>query len=177
MACAISTSFWDRSSLLTHPLLIPSYFALFSIATLVAQAIFSSSLVRMLRGDDPTVAATQDESGVAATGTQTGFVSAVKGHVKISGGSTIFLFQVSRLVVVVALLCLAIFSFVQEEGQQHVSPSPSVGTLIKDWGKKRKGKFRYGEGPLTKRELLDLTLCLTYVRRRCLSSFELAFSL
>jgi hypothetical protein len=173
----ISTSFWDCSSLLTHPLLIPSYFALSSIAILVAQAIFSSSPVRRLRDDDPTVAAIQDESGVAATATQTGFVSAVKGHVETSGGSTIFLFQISRLVVVVALLCLAIFSFVQEEGQQHVSPSPSVGALIKNWGKKRKGKFRYGEGPLTKRELLDLTLCLTYVRRRCLSSFELAFSL
>ena len=156
---------------MTHPLIIPSYFALGSISILVTQAIFSSGPVRRLHGEDPTEAATQGE-----TVAQPGFVLAVKSHIKTSGGSTIFLFQVSRLIVVLALLCLAIFSFLQEEGQQHDSPSSAVGALIKHWGKKRNGK-RYGGGSLTEPEWIDLTLCLTYVRHLCLFSFELTFSL
>ena len=172
----IRRSCWDSSSLLTHPLLIPSYFALGSIFILIAQAIFSSLPVRRLRGEDTTAPATQNNYRVVATASQTGFVSAVKCHVEASGGSTIFLFQVSRLVVVLALLCLAIFNFLQEEGQQRVFPSSAVGALTKHWGKKPKGKH-YCVGSLTEREWLDLALCLSYVRHRCLPSFELAFSL
>ncbi len=165
-------SFW------THPLLIPSYFALLSILVLVAQANFSSGPVRRPRGEDAPAAATRGESGVAASATRTGLVSAVKDHVEKSGGSTIFLFQASRLLVVLTLLGLAIFGFVREEGQQHVSPSSVVSALNKHWGKRHKGKHRNGGGSLTKREWLDLTLCLTYVRHRSHRSlFELAFSL
>ena len=97
-------------------------------------------------------------------------MSAVKDHVDKFGGSIIFLFEVARLVVVLILLGLAIFSFVQEE----VTPSSAVNAFNKCWNMKRKGKHRYSGGSLTKREWLDLTLCLTYVRHRC--HFELAFS-
>ncbi|KAH9166021.1 hypothetical protein EDB89DRAFT_2115943 [Lactarius sanguifluus] len=151
------------SSLWTHPLLIPSYLALLSIVVLVAQAIYSSSPVRRLRGKDAPVAANRGESGANASATRTGLVSAVKDHVEKSGGSIIFLFQVLRLLVALTLLGLAIFSFVQEEGQQHGSPSSVVSALSKHWGKKHKGKHHYGGGSLTKREWLDLTLCLTYL--------------
>ncbi|KAH9056241.1 hypothetical protein EDB87DRAFT_1676120 [Lactarius vividus] len=133
-------------SLWTHPLLIPSYLALLSIVVLLAQAIFSSGPVQRLRDEDAPVIAIHGESGVTASATRTGFVSAVKDHVEKSGGSVIFFFQVLRLVVVLTLLGLAIFSFVQEEGQRHVS-------LI----------HHYSSGSLTKREWLDLTLCLTYL--------------
>ncbi len=150
-------------SIWTHPLLIPSYFALLSILVLVAQVIFSSRPVRRLRDEDAPAAATRGESGVAASAAHTDLVSAVKDHVEKSGGSTIFLFQVSRLLVVLTLLGLAIFSFVREEGQQHVSPSSAVSARSKPWGKKHKGKHRNGGGSLTRREWLDLTLCLTYV--------------
>ncbi len=180
MICMIRTLRWSGgcSSLWTHPLLIPSYFALLSILVLVAQAIYSSGPVRRLRGKDAPAADTGGDSGVAASATRTGLVSAVKDHVEKSGGSTIFLFQVSRLLVVLTLLGLAIFSFVQEEGQQHVSPSSAVSALNKHWGKKHKGMHRNGGGSLTRREWLDLTLCLTYVRHRSHRSlFELAFSL
>ncbi|KAH9030174.1 hypothetical protein EDB84DRAFT_1562614 [Lactarius hengduanensis] len=151
------------SSLWTHPLFIPSYLALLSIVVLVAQAIYSSGPVRRLRGEDAPAAANRGESGANASATRTGFMSAVKDHVEKSGGSIIFFFQVLRLLVVLTLLGLAIFSFVQEEGQQHGSPSSVVSALSKHWGKKHKGKHRHGGGSLTKREWLDLTLCLTYL--------------
>ncbi|KAH8977506.1 hypothetical protein EDB92DRAFT_772241 [Lactarius akahatsu] len=132
-------SFW------THPLLIPSYLALFSIVVLLAQAIFSSTPVRRLRGEDAPVIATRGESRVTASATRTGFVSAVKDHVEKSGGSIIFLFQVLRLVVVLTLLGLAIFSVVREESRRH------------------EGKHQHGGVSLTEREWLDLTLCFTYL--------------
>ena len=83
-----------------------------------------------------------------------------------SGGLIHFLFQALRLLVVFTLLGLAIFSFVQEEGRQHDSPSSAVNALNTRWGKIRKGKRRYSGRSLTKREWLDLTHCLTYVRHR-----------
>ena len=112
----------------SHPLLIPSYLALLSIVVLVAQVIVSSDPIRRLRGKDAPAAASA-ESGATVSATRAGFVSAVKNHVNTSGGSIIFVFQVSRLLVVLTLLGLAIFSFVQEEGQQHVSPFSSVSAL------------------------------------------------
>ncbi|KAH9019331.1 hypothetical protein EDB83DRAFT_2528201 [Lactarius deliciosus] len=147
-------SFW------THPLLIPSYLALLSIFVLSVQAIFSSSPVRRLRGEDVPAAATCAESGVNESATQTGFVSAVKDHVEKSGGSIIFIFHVSRLLVVLTLLGLAIFGFVQGEGQQHISPSSAVSALN---GRRHKGKHRSSGGSLTERGWLDLMLCLTYL--------------
>ncbi|KAH9041241.1 hypothetical protein EDB85DRAFT_2139914 [Lactarius pseudohatsudake] len=144
----------------THPLIIPSYLALLSILVLSAQAIFSSGPVRSLRGEDAPVAATCAESGVNESTTRTGFVSAVKDHVEKSGGSIIFIFQVSRLVVVLTLLGLAISSFVQEEGHKHISPSSAASALN---GRRHEGKHRYGGGSLTEREWLDLMLCLTYL--------------
>ncbi|KAH9041242.1 hypothetical protein EDB85DRAFT_1921690 [Lactarius pseudohatsudake] len=146
-------SFW------THPLLIPAYLALLSLLALSAQAIFSFGPVRSLRGENAPVAATCAESGVNESATRTGFVSAVKDHVEKSGGPIIFIFQVSRLVVVLTLLGLAIFSFVQEEGQQHISPSSAVSAL----NGRRHSKHRSGGGSLTEREWLDLILCLTYL--------------
>ncbi|KAH9028054.1 hypothetical protein EDB83DRAFT_2526416 [Lactarius deliciosus] len=147
-------SFW------THPLLIPSYLALLSITVLLAQAVFSSGPVRRFRGEDAPVAATCAESGVDESATRTGFVSAVKDHVEKSGGSIIFIFHVLRLVVVLTLFGLAIFSFVQGEGQQHISPSSAASALN---GRGHKGKYRSGRSSFTKREWLDLILCLTYM--------------
>ncbi|KAH9019338.1 hypothetical protein EDB83DRAFT_2508436 [Lactarius deliciosus] len=138
-------SFW------THPLLIPSYFAILSIVVL-AQTIFSSGPTRTLRGEDAPVIATGGNSGLAVGATRTGFVSAVKDHVEKSGGSIIFLFHVSRLLVVLILLGLAIFSSVQEEV-----------SALDHWGRRHDGKHRYGGRSLTKLEWLDLTLCLTYL--------------
>ncbi|KAH9166017.1 hypothetical protein EDB89DRAFT_2076263 [Lactarius sanguifluus] len=148
-------SFW------THPLLIPSYFAILSVVILLTQAIFSSGPVRRLLGEDAPVIATRGDSGVAMGATRTGFVSAVKDHVEKSGGSIIFIFQVLRLLVVLTLLGLAIFSSVQE-GQQDISPSSAVSALD-HWGRRHEGKYQYGGGSLTKLEWLDLTLCLTYL--------------
>jgi hypothetical protein len=159
------------SSLWNYPLLIPSYCALLSILVLVVQIIFSSSPVRRFRRVVTPEFATQSESGVAAGTTRTGFVSAVKDHMDKSGGSNIFLFHVFRLVVVFTLLCLAIFRFVQEEGRQHVSPSFAVNALGTRRGKKHRGKHH---GSLTKREWLDLMLCLTYVRHRYLVELGLS---
>jgi hypothetical protein len=147
----------SHPSLWTHPLLIPSYLALLSIVVLVAQAILSSDPVQRLRGKEVPLAAAGGESGVAVSATRTGFVSVVKDHVESAGGSVIFLFQVSRLLVVLTLLGLAIFSFVQERGQQHVSPSSAVSALSKH-------RSSYDSVSLTKREWLNLTLSLTYVR-------------
>ena len=161
-----------ESSLWTHPLLIPSYVALLSIVVLVSQAIFSSGPVRRLCGRDAPATTAGGDSGIPANATRTGFISAVKDHIEASGGPIIFFFRFTRLLAVLTLLTLAIFSFVQDESQQQVSSS----LLSKHWGKKRKGKHRYAGGSsLTKREWLDLTLCLTYVRHHCL--FELAISL
>ncbi|KAH9028057.1 hypothetical protein EDB83DRAFT_2543807 [Lactarius deliciosus] len=147
-------SFW------THPLLIPSYLALLSILVLSTQAIFSSGPVRRLRGEDAPVAATCAESGVNESATRTGFVSAVRDHVEKSGGSIIFIFHVLRLLVILTLLGLAIFGFVQGEGQQHISPSSAVSALN---GRRHEGKHRSSGGSLTEREWLDLILCLTYL--------------
>ncbi|KAH9059056.1 hypothetical protein EDB87DRAFT_1577854 [Lactarius vividus] len=59
---------------------------------------------------------------------------------------------VLRLVVVLTLLGLATFSFVSEEV-----------SALDHWGKRHEGKHYRGGGLLTKREWLDLTLCLTYL--------------
>jgi hypothetical protein len=163
-----------RSSLWNHPLLIPSYCALLSIVILIAQIIFSSGPVQKFRGVETLDATTQDESGIAAGTTRTSFVSAVKDHVENSAGLILFLFRVSRLLIVFTLFGLAIFNFVQEKGQPHNSPSSAVNPLGTLWDKKRKGKHRYSGDSFTKREWLELTLCLTYVRHRCL--FELVLS-
>ncbi|KAH8986094.1 hypothetical protein EDB92DRAFT_1949372 [Lactarius akahatsu] len=149
-------SFW------AHPLLIPSYLALFSVVVLLAQAIFSSTPVRRLRGEDAPAIATRGSSRVTASATRTGFVSAVKDHVEKSGGSIIFFFQVLRLIFVLTLLGLAIFSIVQEESQHVVSLSSAVSAL-NHWSRRHEGKHHYGGVSLTEREWLDLTLCLTYV--------------
>ncbi|KAH9059060.1 hypothetical protein EDB87DRAFT_1675205 [Lactarius vividus] len=146
------------SSVWTHSLLIPSYLAFLSVVVFVAQGIYSSGLARRLRDEGVPAAAGSGESST----TRAGFVSAVNDHVEKSGGSTIFLFQVLRLVVILTLFGLAVFNFVQE-GQQHVSPPSMVSALSKHWGKKHKSKHRYGGGSLTGREWLDLTLCLTYL--------------
>ncbi|KAI9434174.1 hypothetical protein H4582DRAFT_2177883 [Lactarius indigo] len=157
-------SFW------IHPLLIPSYLALLSVLVLLVQAIFSFGPVQRLHGEYAPVAATHGDSGVTVSATRTGFMSTVKDHVENAGGSVIFTFQVLRLLVVLALLALAIFSSVQEEGQQHVSPLSAVSALN---GREHEGKRHYGGDSLTKREWLSLTLCLTYLYMAFLGSMTL----
>ncbi|KAI9431384.1 hypothetical protein H4582DRAFT_2085055 [Lactarius indigo] len=157
-------------SLWVHPLLIPSYLALLSILVFLVWAIFSSGPVRRLHGEYAPVAATCGDSGVPVSATRAGFMSAVKDHVENAGGSVIFTFQVLRLLVVLVLLGLAIFSSVQEEGQQHVSPLSAVSALN---GREHEGKRHYGGDSLTKCEWLGLTLCLTYLYMAFLGSMTL----
>ncbi|KAI9434157.1 hypothetical protein H4582DRAFT_2081171 [Lactarius indigo] len=147
-------------SLWVHPLLIPSYLALLSVLVLLVWAIFSSGPVRRFHGEYAPVAATRGDSGVPVSATRAGFMSAVKDHVENAGGSVIFTFQVLRLLVVLVLLTLAIFSSVQEECQRHISPLSAVSALN---GRDHKGKRHYGGDSLTKREWLGLTVCLTYL--------------
>ena len=154
-------------SLWTHPLLIPSYAILASILVLFLQLILSSGPIKALRAR---TSASTENTGTAgehsADSTRTGLVSAVKEHVKRSGGTTIFVYNLSRLVVVLSLLFLSIFSFLREEEhhQQHLIGSGlSVHSLGKHRGKKRKHKHRDGGDSFSEREWLDLALCLTYV--------------
>jgi hypothetical protein len=88
----------------------------------------------------------------------------VKDHVKRSGGSTIFVFHLLRLVLVLSLLVLSIFCFLQEEILH--SADSGLGPLNKHWGKWRNPKHRNGGGgggSFSKREWLDLAACLNYV--------------
>ena len=157
-------------SLWVHPLLIPPYAALASILVLILHIIFSSGPIRALR---PRISTTAEDTSTAgeynARSTRTGLVSAVKDHVERSGGSVIFGFHLSRLVLVLSLLVLSILCFLQEEGQ-HAADS-GLGPLGKHWGKWRKRKHRNGGdgGSLSKREWLDLAACLNYVCLPCYS--------
>lgn len=93
----------------------------------------------------------------------TGLISAVKEHVRDAGGSTIFILNVARLLSVVALLALSVTSFILEQENE----SGLLGVASKGWGKKhkRKGSKHHGvHGLFTKREWIQLALCLAYVR-------------
>jgi hypothetical protein len=149
-------------SLWAHSLLIPSYFALASISLLILHVALSSGPLKRLRAR--IFGSVEDESSsleyTRASNTRTGLVSAVKDHVGISGGPIIFSLQVLRLILVLTLLSLSIFSFVQEEEQRIFGFD--LGALGKRQGRKGKQKHRYG-GPLSDREWLDLASSLTYV--------------
>jgi hypothetical protein len=147
-------------SLWTRPLLIPSYFALASVVVLVLQAAFSTEPFKQLRARifSASVDEEDEDEGVESndSGNQTGLVEAVKDHVERSGGSVIFLFQLLRLALVLALLSLSIFNFLgDEEMQQH--------SVVELW-RKKKHKHRRGGGELSEREWLDLAFFLDYVR-------------
>lgn len=153
-------------SLWLHPLLIPSYAALASILVLILQIIFSFSPIKALRARISTSTegtSTSDEH--SASSTRTGLLSAVKDHVERSGGSVIFIFHLSRLVLVLSLLVLSIFCFLQEEALH--SADSGLSPLNKHWGKwRKKPKHRNGGGgggSFSKREWLDLAACLNYV--------------
>jgi len=88
---------------------------------------------------------------------------AVKDHVERSGGSTIFLFQLACLVIVLALLALSIFCFLrEEEEQQQQQPSSINSTSLlrvnslhggsKHGRKKPKHKHGLGGGSFSERE-------------------------
>ena len=146
-------------SLWTRPLLIPFYFALASVVVLILQAAFSTEPFKQLRPRVFSAAVDEEDEdeGVGSndSGNQTGLIEAVKDHVERSGGSAIFLFQLLRLVLVLALLCLSIFNFLRdEEVQQH--------SVIDLW-RKKKNKHKRG-GELSEREWLDLAFFLNYVR-------------
>jgi hypothetical protein len=151
-------------SLWIHPLLIPSYAALASILVLILRIIFSFGPIKALR---TRISASTEDTSTAGeyspSSTRTGLLSAVKDHVERSGGSIIFVFHLSRLVLALSLLVLSIFCFLQEEGLH----SADLGPLNKHWGKWRKPKHRNGGGgggSFSKREWLDLAACLNYVR-------------
>ena len=92
-------------------------------------------------------------------------MSAVKDHVKRSGGCIIFFNHVLRLFLVLVLLGLSVFSFLREEAseqEQHIIGS-SLNSLRKHWGKRPKHKHSSRGGSLSELEWLDFALCLTYV--------------
>ena len=154
----------------THPLLIPSYAVLASIAILLLQAIFLSGPVKALRTRFSTTTDSEDTDSTSeptTSITQTGLVSAVKDHVERSGGSVIFVFQLLRFAVILSLLVVSIFCFLREEGQH--SANSGLNTLNKHWGKWGKRKHRHGGGggSFSKREWLDLAACLNYVCPLC----------
>jgi hypothetical protein len=64
-----------------------------------------------------------------------------KGYVERSGGTVIFLFQFSRLVIVLVLLGLSMHNFLGEK--QHI--------------------HRYDNGSFSERRWIDLAFCLNYV--------------
>ncbi|KAH9053585.1 hypothetical protein EDB87DRAFT_1825596 [Lactarius vividus] len=133
-----------REYLWAHPLLIPSYFALISIVALFLQATFLIFPVLRLRArvsgpdSDLVAPAPTSESSIDTRGTRAGVVWVVKDHVKKSGGPTVFLFHVARLILVFALLGLSILSF-RQDGAQH--PSSLSKVIVSP----------------------DLALCLTYL--------------
>ena len=146
-------------SLWTSPLFIPSYSALASVVVLILQAASSTEPFKQLRARVFSAADDEgdEDEGVGSndSGDQTGLVEAFKDHVERSGGSAIFLFQLLRLVLVFALLCLSIFNFLEdEEVQQH---------SVVDLWRKKKNKHKRG-GELSEREWLALTFFLNYVR-------------
>ncbi|KAI0291829.1 hypothetical protein BC826DRAFT_1105763 [Russula brevipes] len=152
-----------HTPLWTHPLLIPSYFVVASIVVLVFQAVSLWGPLKKLRARISVAAEDVDAAGESsASSTRTSLVSAVKDHVERSGGSIVFLFQFSRLILVLTLLGLSIFSFVREEGQHSVGSG--IDLLGKHWGKKRKHRHKHhNDGSLLEREWLDLSLCLVYL--------------
>lgn len=160
-------------SLWIHPLLIPSYAVLASILVLIIQIILSSGPIKALRAPISNSEDASTAGEYSTSSTRTGLVSAVKEHVKRSGGSIIFVFHLSRLVLVLSLLVLSIFCFLQEEGLH--SASSDLGSLNKHWGKWRRRKHRNGGGgdSLSKREWLDLAACLNYVCLHCPISHQL----
>jgi hypothetical protein len=91
----------------------------------------------------------------------------VKDHVGKLGGSTVFFLQLVRLIVVLTLLGLSIFSFLRDEEQDSVQlgGEAGLGALGKHrGGKERKHKHRDGgESLLSEHEWLDLAISLTYV--------------
>ncbi|KAH9967588.1 hypothetical protein BC827DRAFT_1264378 [Russula dissimulans] len=148
-------------SLWAHPLLIPPYFILVSVASLVLRSIFSSSLFKRLRTrifSTTEDARTGGNESNASDG-QIGLISAVKDHVGKLGGSTVFFLQLARLVVVLTLLSLSVFKFLREEVEEQSVVEAGLG---KHWrGKTRKDKG--DESPLSEREWLDLAMCLAYL--------------
>ncbi|KAI9509765.1 hypothetical protein F5148DRAFT_1275094 [Russula earlei] len=154
------------SSLWGHPLLIPSYFAIVSIGALIVQIIFSSGLLKRRRTRNSSAvgdAGTGTGHGSSAASAEAGLMSAVKDYVDRFGGSTIFLLQLSRLVLLVTLLSLSIFSFLREEEQDTVGSG--LDSLSNHWGKKRKHKHKQsnGSGSFSEREWLDLAMSITYL--------------
>jgi hypothetical protein len=152
----------------THPLLIPSYAVLASIVALFLQTIFLSGPIEALRARLPVISEDTCNTGESSAGsTRTDLLSAVKRHVERSGGSIIFVFQLSRLVLVVSLLVLSIFSFLQGEGLHSADAGFKLNALNKHWGKWRGRKHRNDGGrsgdSFSEAEWLDLAACLTYV--------------
>jgi hypothetical protein len=156
------------TTLWTHPLLIPSYAVLASIVALFLQTIFLSGPIEALRARLPVISEDTCNTGESSAGsTRTDLLSAVKRHVERSGGSIIFVFQLSRLVLVVSLLVLSIFSFLQGEGLHSADAGFKLNALNKHWGKWRGRKHRNDGGrsgdSFSEAEWLDLAACLTYL--------------
>lgn len=82
-----------------------------------------------------------------------GVGSSLRSHVADHGGATIFAYKVARFVSVLALLALYIASFVHD---YEIVGTTDIGSL----GKKKKARKA---AEFSRREWVDLILCITYV--------------
>jgi hypothetical protein len=147
------------------------------------QAVASSEPFKQLRArilgtvENEDEGAGADESSVDGSSDRTGLVSAVADHVEKTGGSTVFLFQFLRFVLVLALLALSIYSFVREEEEQQqqsgLLPENTLSSAGKYPRKKHRSKHRQDGDTLSEREWIDLAFCLDYVRGLSPPSFSL----
>ena len=90
------------------------------------------------------------EQDVSAVGVS----SSLRSHVAEHGGATIFAYKVARFISVLALLGLYVASFVND---YELVGASDIDTL----GKKKKARKA---AELSRREWVDLILCITYVR-------------
>ncbi|ETW87620.1 ABC transporter [Heterobasidion irregulare TC 32-1] len=140
-----------------HPLAIPAYIVVASIALLLLQTILSyRPLKKLLRSsENELVEATR-------TNTQAGIFSETKEHVQRLGGWTIFSFRLVRLLSIMTLLGLSVTSFVFDE--EGLLNGPNADSLSKLWGKGHKEKHRSADAlSFTRHEQIELIQCSTYL--------------
>ncbi|KAI0068087.1 hypothetical protein BV25DRAFT_1834393 [Artomyces pyxidatus] len=141
-----------------HPFLFPAYVAAASALILTVRVLFSFGPLKKLR-EHFWSSEEEVEWPIDSDTTRTGLISAVRAHVNKFGGSTIYLFKLTRLLSVLTLLGLSIATFLQDE-EGHAQPPSS---LSKHWGKKHKHHKNHDDSQFTKHEWLDLALCMTYL--------------
>ncbi|KZV76920.1 multidrug resistance-associated ABC transporter [Peniophora sp. CONT] len=134
--------------------ILPAYAAGISVLGLVAHSI-AVLVHRRAKKDGEENAQPVEQQDTSAVGVS----SSLRSHVAEHGGATIFAYKVARFVSVLALLALYVASFVHD---YEIVGSPDVGAL----GKKKKARKA---AELSRREWVDLILCITYLYASFLS--------